>query len=66
MNYEPRSPVFAEPGARAFVRQASLFGRSVGGSRSISLDVTGASQENIGNNRSQGAERVAKPGLSAP
>ena len=41
-------PVFAEPGARAFVRQASLFGRSVGGSRSISLDVTGASQENIG------------------
>ena len=41
-------PVFAEPGARAFVRQASLFGRSVGGSRSISLDVTGPTQENIG------------------
>ena len=41
-------PIFSEPGARAFVRQASLFGRSVGGSRSISLDVTGASQEDIG------------------
>ena len=26
-------PIFAEPGARAFVQQASLFGRSVGGSK---------------------------------
>jgi len=34
-------PVFSEPGARAFVGQASLFGRSVGGSRSIRIDVTG-------------------------
>ena len=34
-------PVFAEPGARAFVFQASLFGRSVGGSRSIRIDLTG-------------------------
>ena len=34
-------PVFSEPGARAFVSQASLFGRSVGGSRSIRIDVTG-------------------------
>ncbi len=40
-------PVFSEPGARAFVRQASLFGRSVGGSRSISINVTGLSQESI-------------------
>ena len=30
-------PVFGEPGARAFVGQASLFGRSVGGSRSIRI-----------------------------
>lgn len=36
-------PVFAEPGVRAFVSQASLFGRSVGGSRSISLNLTGDS-----------------------
>jgi len=34
-------PVFSEPGASAFVRQASLFGRSVGGSRSIRIDITG-------------------------
>ena len=36
-------PVFSEPGVRAFVSQASLFGRSVGGSRSISLNLTGDS-----------------------
>ena len=36
-------PVFSEPGARAFVFQASLFGRSVGGSRSINIDLTGPS-----------------------
>ena len=36
-------PVFSEPGARAFVFQASLFGRSVGGSRSINVDLTGPS-----------------------
>ena len=34
-------PVFSEPGARAFVFQASLFGRSVGGSRSIRINLTG-------------------------
>lgn len=38
-------PVLKEPGARAFVFQASLFGRSVGGSRSIALDLTGPSIE---------------------
>ncbi len=36
-------PVFSEPGARAFVFQASLFGRSVGGSRSINIDLIGPS-----------------------
>lgn len=40
-------PVFAEPGASAFVRQASLFGRSVGGSRSIRIDITGPDLETI-------------------
>ena len=40
-------PIFSEPGARAFVRQASLFGRSVGGSRSIRIDVTGPSIDAI-------------------
>ena len=40
-------PVFSEPGARAFAFQASLFGRSVGGSRSIALDLTGPNLENL-------------------
>jgi len=40
-------PVFAEPGARAFVQQASLFGRSVGGSRSISVDIVGPNRDDI-------------------
>ena len=34
-------PVAKAPGARAFVTQASLFGRSVGGSRAILIDVLG-------------------------
>ena len=40
-------PVLSEPGARAFVFQASLFGRSVGGSRSIRLNLTGPGLENL-------------------
>ena len=40
-------PVFAEPGARAFVQQASLFGRSVGGSRSIRIDIVGSNRDDI-------------------
>ena len=40
-------PVFAEPGARAFVQQASLFGRAVGGSRSIRIDIVGPNREDI-------------------
>ena len=37
----------AQPGARAFVQQASLFGRSVGGSRVIKLEITGPSLDLI-------------------
>ena len=37
-----RGPVFQEPGTFGFMRQASLFGRGIGGSRSIDLDVSGA------------------------
>lgn len=40
-------PIFAEPGARAFVQQSSLFGRSVGGSRSISVDIVGSQADDI-------------------
>ena len=40
-------PLNEEPGARAFVRQASLFGRSVGGSRSIKVIVSGPDLDRI-------------------
>jgi len=40
-------PILAEPGARAFVQQASLFGRSVGGSRVVSVDITGPVREDV-------------------
>ena len=40
-------PIFAEPGARAFVQQASLFGRSVGGSRVVRIDVVGPNSEDV-------------------
>ena len=41
------NPVRAQPGARAFAQQASLFGRSVGGSRSIMINVTGPSLDQV-------------------
>ncbi len=40
-------PIRTQAGARAFARQASLFGRSVGGSRSIRIEVTGPSLDKI-------------------
>ncbi len=40
-------PLRNEPGTRAFARQSSLFGRSVGGARSINLVVTGQSLSDI-------------------
>ena len=40
-------PIFAEPGARAFVQQASLFGRSVGGSRVVSVDIVGPNADDV-------------------
>jgi HAE1 family hydrophobic/amphiphilic exporter-1 len=40
-------PVAKAPGARAFVTQASLFGRSVGGSRGILIDVLGPDYESV-------------------
>lgn len=42
-----RKPVFDEPGAFPFVRQRSIFGRGVGGSRSIELDIAGGDLETI-------------------
>jgi HAE1 family hydrophobic/amphiphilic exporter-1 len=34
-------PIFQEPGTRGFVYQTSIFGRGVGGSRTINLDLSG-------------------------
>ncbi|MDA7599213.1 efflux RND transporter permease subunit [Alphaproteobacteria bacterium] len=41
------APIQTEPGAGSFVVQASLFGRSVGGSRSIRIDVSGPDRDRI-------------------
>ncbi len=40
-----RAPVFREPGTFGFIRQSSLFGRGIGGTRSIDLDVSGGDLE---------------------
>ena len=40
-------PIRSQPGAKAFAQQASLFGRSVGGSRVIKINVTGTSLSQI-------------------
>lgn len=40
-------PVIKTPGAKTFITQASLFGRSVGGSRAILIDVVGPDLEAI-------------------
>ena len=42
-----QSPVNSEPGTRAYMFQPSLFGRSVGGGRSIDLDISGPNLEII-------------------
>ncbi len=42
-----REPVFAEPGTFGFISQPSPFGRSVGGARSINLDISGGDLETI-------------------
>jgi len=42
-----QGPVFSEPGTFAFVFQPSLFGRSVGGGRSIDIDISGPELETL-------------------
>ncbi len=42
-----RQPVFSEPGTFAVVRQPSIFGRGIGGTRSVDLDVAGGDLETI-------------------
>ncbi len=42
-----RQPVFSEPGTFAVVRQPSIFGRGIGGTRSIDVDIAGDDLETI-------------------
>ncbi|MEM9358165.1 MAG: efflux RND transporter permease subunit [Pseudomonadota bacterium] len=42
-----RGPVFAEPGTFGLISQRSLFGRGIGGGRSIELNVSGDKLEDI-------------------
>jgi len=42
-----RKPIFSEPGTFGFITQPSLFGRTVGGGRSINLDISGPELETV-------------------
>ena len=55
-----RQPIFGEPGTRGFISQASLFGRSIGGSRSINLDITGGNLDEIIAIAQRADEKVAE------
>ena len=42
-----RDAIFSEPGNRGFVSQSSIFGRRIGGSRVINMDIAGTELEEI-------------------
>ncbi|MEO1017805.1 MAG: efflux RND transporter permease subunit, partial [Pseudomonadota bacterium] len=42
-----RQPIFREPGTFGFIRQPSIFGRGIGGARSIDLDISGPDLEQV-------------------
>lgn len=71
-----RKPVFKEPGTFGYITQPSLFGRAVGGGRSINVDISGPDLEKVleialkGTNiisqhlpRKEGNQLRPKPGL---
>lgn len=53
-------PIFAEPGTFGFMTQPSLFGRGVGGGRTIELNVTGNELEDILGVAGQAAGSIAQ------
>ncbi|WP_127654239.1 efflux RND transporter permease subunit [Alexandriicola marinus] len=53
-------PIFAEPGTFGFLTQPSLFGRGVGGGRTIELNVTGNELEDILAVAGQAAGTIAR------
>ena len=42
-----RKPVFREPGTFGFITQPSIFGRGIGGGRSVNLDISGPDLERV-------------------
>lgn len=53
-------PIFAEPGTFGFMTQPSLFGRGVGGGRTIELNITGNELEDILGVAGQAAGNIAR------
>ncbi len=53
-----QGPVFREPGTFGFMTQPSIFGRGIGGGRSINLDVSGPELEIVLNVALQAAGRI--------
>jgi HAE1 family hydrophobic/amphiphilic exporter-1 len=53
-------PIFAEPGTFGFMTQPSLFGRGVGGGRTIELNITGNELEDILAVAGQAAGNIAR------
>ncbi|MDX8346713.1 efflux RND transporter permease subunit [Cognatiyoonia sp. IB215446] len=53
-------PIFSEPGTFGFMTQPSLFGRGVGGGRTIELNITGNELEEILGVAGQAAGNVAR------
>ncbi len=53
-------PIFAEPGTFGFMTQPSLFGRGVGGGRTIEVNVTGNELEEILGVAGQAAGNIAR------
>ncbi len=53
-------PIFAEPGTFGFMTQPSLFGRGVGGGRTIELNITGNELEEILGVAGQAAGTIAQ------
>ncbi len=53
-------PIFAEPGTFGFMTQPSLFGRGVGGGRTIELNITGNELEEILGVAGQAAGNIAR------
>ena len=55
-----RGPVFREPGTFGFISQPSIFGRGIGGSRKIDLDISGPELETILSVANRAFRRIMK------